>query len=77
MQGKIQMTPGADMNALTDARDALRFKLGQLFKECFDICCVSLSQRYPSEGSTGAHEHGDKVSVLPICLNKGIMGLGI
>ena len=37
MQGKVQMAPGADMDALMNARDALRFQLGQLLEEGVDV----------------------------------------
>ena len=37
MQGKIQVAPGADMNALMNTRHTLGYKLGQLLEERFNI----------------------------------------
>ena len=50
------------MNALMDARDALRFKLGQLFKECFDVSALAdfvpktSDRTIDIENDAGTHE---------------------
>lgn len=36
MQSEIQVTPGADMDALMNTRHTFGFKLGDFLDECFD-----------------------------------------